>query len=225
MNGSKRHNENIQKVDKERRYNLEDAISLLKSIKKANFDESVDLVMDLKINPKKPDQILRGAYSFPKGTGKTVKVIALVEGEDIEKAKEGGAAEAGGDELIEKIQKGWLDFDVVITTPPMMRKVGKLGRVLGPQGKMPSPKSGTVTTDIKNVVQEFVAGKSEYRNDDSGNIQISVGKISFSAEDLVENTRSFISFIKGSKPPTVKEPFIQKSVLSTTMGPGVIISV
>lgn len=222
---SKRHTENVKKVDVEKMYSIEDAVGILKSLKKAKFDESVDLVMDLKINPKKPEQLMRGAFAFPKGTGKAVKVIAIVEGDDIETAKNSGATDAGGDELIEKIQKGWMDFDVVITTPPMMRKVGKLGKTLGPQGKMPSPKSGTVTQDIENVVKEFVAGKSEYRNDDGGNVHISIGRISFSNEDLVENAKAFTNFIISNKPSTVKDPFVLKTVLSTTMGPGICVAV
>ena len=177
--------------------------------------------MKLGVDPKHSDQIVRGSFSLPKGIGKEVRVVVFASGDKIELAQKAGAVEAGGDDLLKKVEGGWLDFDVAISTPDMMGKVGKLGRVLGPQGKMPSPKSGTVTNDVETAVKEFKEGKIEYRTDAGGNVHVPVGKTSFPEEDLAENIRSFIKHIVSNKPPAAKGTFVQKISISSTMSPGV----
>ena len=182
---------------------------------------SVEVAMKLGIDPKQSDQMIRGSVSLPKGTGKTVRVVAFCQGPDVDAAKEAGAAEAGADELIQKVEKGWLDFDVAVATPEVMPKVGRLGRTLGPKGLMPSPKSGTVTKEIAAAVREFIGGKIEFRNDDGGNVHAPMGKLSFSDTDLAENVRAFVDKIRSMRPPGTKGIFIQRVVLSSSMGPPV----
>lgn len=222
---SKRYRECAKTVDSKKQYNLTEAVNLLKSFKKVNFEESVDISLKLGIDPKRSDQLVRGAFLLPKGTGKKVKVIVFANDEKAMVAKEAGAVEAGGSELLKKVQDGWLDFDVAISVPELMREVGKLGKVLGPQGKMPSPKSGTVTNDIENTVKEFLAGKIEFKTDAGGNVHSLMGKISFSVDDLVENIQAFIKYISGLKPSSSKGTFLLKASLSSTMSPGILISV
>ena len=202
---------------------LEDAIKTLKTFSKTKFDQTVDLVAHLGIDSRQAEQAIRGSVSLPKGIGATKKVIAFCGDADAEAAKKAGAIEAGGDELIDKVQKGWMDFDVAIAHPSMMGKVGKLGRVLGPQGKMPSPKSGTVTPDIATAVREYAAGKVEFRNDKGGNLHAVVGKLSFSEADLKENVVAFMDHIRRMKPPTAEGQFIKKLALSGTMTPSVLV--
>jgi len=198
------------------------AVSTLKKIGGGlKFDPTVNIVMVLGIDPKQADQAIRGAIALPKGIGKSRRVICFAEGDDAEKAKAAGAVEVGGDDLIDKVQNGWLDFDVAIAHPRLMGKVGKLGRVLGPTGKMPSPKSGTVTPDVVTAVKEFAAGKVEFRNDSTGNLHGVVGKLSFPETDLVENIEHFIGHIKRMKPQTSKGAFVKKICISATMSPGV----
>lgn len=222
---SRRYNESNKAVDQSREYGVKEAVSIVKAFKKAKFDEAVDIVMKLGVDPKHSDQLVRGSFSLPKGIGKEVRVVVFASGDDkVEMARKAGAVEAGGDDLLKKIEGGWLDFDVAISTPDMMGKVGKLGRVLGPQGKMPSPKSGTVTNDILNAVTEFKEGKIEYRTDAGGNVHAPVGKVSFSDGDLVENIESFINHIVGNRPPAAKGTFVQKISISSSMGPGVRIA-
>ena len=222
---SKRYVESGKLVEKSKEYGIGDAVSILKAFKKAKFDETVDIVMKLGVDPKHSDQLVRGSFSLPKGIGKEVRVVVFAGSEDkLEMARNAGAVEAGGDDLLKKVEGGWLDFDVAISTPDMMGKVGKLGRVLGPQGKMPSPKSGTVTNDILNTVKEFKEGKIEYRTDAGGNVHVPVGKISFPDEDLVENIESFIKHIVSNRPPAAKGTFVQKISISSSMGPGVRIA-
>jgi len=219
---SRRYNESSRAVEKAKEYEVGEAVSIVKAFKKAKFDEAVDIVMKLGVDPKHSDQLVRGSFSLPKGIGKEVRVVVFAGSDDkIAVAHEAGAAEAGGDDLLKKVEGGWLDFDVAISTPDMMGKVGKLGRVLGPQGKMPSPKSGTVTNDILNAVKEFREGKIEYRTDAGGNVHAPVGKVSFSSGDLVENIESFIKHIVGNRPPAAKGTFVQKISISSSMGPGV----
>ncbi len=219
---SKRYIESSRTVEKTKEYEVGEAVSIVKTFKKAKFDEAVDIVMKLGVDPKHSDQLVRGSFSLPKGIGKEVKVVVFAGSDDkIAMAQEAGAAEAGGDDLLKKVEGGWLDFDVAISTPDMMGKVGKLGRVLGPQGKMPSPKSGTVTNDIHNAVKEFREGKIEYRTDAGGNVHAPVGKVSFPNGDLVENIESFIKHIVGNRPPAAKGTFVQKISISSSMGPGV----
>ena len=218
---SKRYVESNKTVEKSKEYELKEAVSVLKTFNKTKFDETVDIVMKLGVDPKHSDQIVRGSFSLPKGIGKEVRVVVFASGDKIELAQKAGAVEAGGDDLLKKVEGGWLDFDVAISTPDMMGKVGKLGRVLGPQGKMPSPKSGTVTNDVETAVKEFKEGKIEYRTDAGGNVHVPVGKTSFPEEDLVENIRSFIKHIVSNKPPAAKGTFVQKISISSTMSPGV----
>ncbi len=222
---SRRYIESGTVVEKTKEYGIKEAVSIVKAFKKAKFDEAVDIVMKLGVDPKHSDQLVRGSFSLPKGIGKEVRVVVFASGDDkIEMARGAGAVEAGGDDLLKKVEGGWLDFDVAISTPDMMGKVGKLGRVLGPQGKMPSPKSGTVTNDVLNAVKEFREGKVEYRTDSGGNVHVPVGKISFPDEDLVENINSFIKHIVSNRPPAAKGTFVQKISISSSMGPGVRIA-
>ncbi len=221
---SKRYTESKKKLLKSKEYELKEAVSVLKTFNKTKFDETVEVVMKLGVDPKRSDQMVRGSFSLPKGIGKELRVVVFASGEKAELAKKAGAMEVGDDDLIKKIEGGWLDFDVAISTPDMMRKVSKLGRVLGPQGKMPSPKSGTVTDDISNVVKEFKEGKIEYRTDAGGNVHTAVGKMSFPDEDLVENIKSFIKHIISNRPPSAKGTFVQGTSISSSMSPGVRIS-
>jgi len=204
---------------------LADGIALVRTFRSDKWDPSVNLTLSLGIDPKQADQALRGALSLPHGIGATKKVIAFCEGEDINRAKAAGAIEAGSDDLIKKVNDGWLDFDVAISTPGLMKNVSRLGRVLGPQGKMPSPKAGTVVTDIPTAVKEYAAGKVEYRNDDGGNLHVVVGKASFEEKSLLENAEAMINHIRRAKPATSKGAYFKGVYLSTTMSPAVKVDV
>ncbi|MCP4608828.1 MAG: 50S ribosomal protein L1 [Planctomycetes bacterium] len=221
---TKRYKKESEQLGKEN-LSLADAIEKIKSFKSVKFDQSVECVMHLGIDPKQADQLVRGSISLPHGIGKQKKVIAFCEDSDAEAAKSAGAMEAGCDELVKKITDGWMDFDVAIASPRVMSKVGKLGRVLGPQGKMPSPKNGTVTGEVAKAVAEFAAGKLEFRNDAGGNIHVVVGKQSFDKEKLVDNVEAFISHIKKVKPTASKGTYIKKVSISATMSPGITIDV
>lgn len=221
---SKRHAENLTKVDKKKRYALEEAIDILRDCKKAKFDETVEVCMKLGIDPRKSDQLVRGSVSLPKGTGKSVTILVFAEGDAAKQAEEAGADYVGSSEYADKIQKeGWLDFDMVIAHPSMMRHVGKLGKILGPKGKMPSPKSGTVTPNVGQAVQEFKAGKVEFRSDSGGNVLAPLGKLSFASEDLVANATAFIEHIRNIRPSTAKGTYMEKVCISSSMGPGLMI--
>ena len=222
---SKRYVESKKIVDSEKKYELKEAVKLLKSFKRTKFDASVEVAMKLGIDPKQSDQLIRGSVSLPKGIGRSLKVIVFAAGEKAALAKNAGADEVGAEELVKKVEGGWADFDVAIATSDMMRFVGKLGRVLGPQGKMPSPKSGTVTDDIGTAVKEFKAGKIEYRTDAGGNVHSIVGKVSFSEKDLEDNINAFVKQIVNSRPASAKGIFIEKVSVSSTMGPGIMIEV
>jgi len=204
---------------------LPQAVKKLKSFASTKFDQTVDIAMYLGIDTKQADQAIRGAISFPHGIGRARRVIAFCEETDAAAAKAAGAIEAGVDDLIKKISDGWVDFDVAIASPKIMGKVGKLGKMLGPQGKMPSPKNGTVTTDVVTAVREFAAGKVEFRNDTGGNVHAVVGKLSFDENKLAENIAAFIDHIKRMKPSSVKGTYIRKICLSATMSPGVQLDV
>lgn len=223
---SKRHEKMAKEVDAKKQYPLDDAVKVLKKITTGTkFNQTINVVMHLGIDPKNADQMIRGSVSLPKGIGSTKKVIAFVDGNEADEAKAAGAMEVGVDDLIKKVNDGWTDFDVAIAHPRTMAKVGKLGRVLGPAGKMPSPKNGTVTNDIANAVKEFAAGKIEFRNDAGGNVHAIVGKASFSEGDLKENIDAFISHIKRMKPSTSKGLFIKKACVSGTMSPAIELEV
>ena len=200
---------------------LAEAVGKVKGWGSTKFDQSVECVINLGIDPRQADQAIRGAISLPHGIGKQLRVIAFCEEEQAAEAKAAGAMEAGADDLVKKVQDGWLDFDVAIAHPRLMGKVGKLGRLLGPQGKMPSPKSGTVTADLLQGVQDYAAGKVEFRNDSGGNVHASVGKVSFEGEKLVDNVTAFIDNIKRMRPATIKGTYIKKVFVSATMSPSV----
>jgi large subunit ribosomal protein L1 len=211
-------------VDSERTYPTSEALDLLKSLPGPKFDESVELAVALGIDPRKTDQLVRGAVSLPNGLGKTIRVVVFAEGEKADAAREAGADEVGSGDLADKIAGGWMDFDVVITSPDQMKHVGKLGRVLGPQGKMPSPKSGTVTPDVASAVKEFKAGKVEFRTDAGGNVHAAIGKRSFDTEQLTENIETFLNHLSSLRPAAVKGQFFKRVALSTSMGPRAWIS-
>ena len=221
---SKRYQKDAKKQPKDR-VPLDDAIKQIKAFSKAKFDQSVEVVWHVGLKPKQAHQMIRGSVSLPKGIGASKRVIAFCGETDVEFAKEAGAVEAGGDELVQRIQDGWLDFDVAVAHPSMMGKVGKLGRLLGPQGKMPSPKSGTVTPEIVNAVKEFSAGKLEFRNDAGGNVHALVGKLTFTDQDLKENIVAFVDHIRRMKPATARGQYLKRVCISGTMTPSVTIQV
>lgn len=223
---SKRHLENVKKVDCARKYDLDEGIKLLKEVSAGTkFDQTVNIVLNLGIDPKHADQMIRGSVSLPKGIGKTKRVIAFCDGEEADKARAAGAMEVGIEDLVKKISDGWMDFDVAIAHPRSMGKVGRLGRVLGPQGKMPSPKNGTVTPNVETAVREFAAGKIEFRNDAGANVHAVVGKVSFPQEDLKENITAFVDHMRKLKPATSKGTYIKKVCISGTMSPGIELQV
>lgn len=204
---------------------MEEAVKVLKSFQAMKFDQSINIVASLGIDPKQADQALRGSIAMPKGIGRSARVIAFCNSDKASDALEAGAIEAGAEELVAKVAGGWTDFDVAIASPDVMRFVGTLGKVLGPKGLMPSPKAGTVTPDVKTAVAEFAAGKQEYRNDDGGNIHLVVGKMSFSEADILENLTFFIETVEKIKPAAAKGLYFKKVVVSGTMTPGVQIAV
>jgi large subunit ribosomal protein L1 len=220
----KRYRASVEKVP-QAPVSVQEAVNAIKGFQPAKFDQTVELVLHLGIDPRQADQAIRGALSLPHGIGKARRVVAFCEADDVDKAKAAGAIEAGGDDLIKKVQDGWTDFDVAVAVPGMMRSVSRLGRLLGPQGKMPSPKSGTVVEDVEKAVREYAAGKLEYRNDDGGNLHVSVGKVSFETEQLVENIEAFVSHIRKLRPASMKGTYIRQASLSATMSPAVALDV
>jgi large subunit ribosomal protein L1 len=205
----------------DRPYTIEEAIPLVQKVKYAKFDETVELTLRLGVDPKHADQMVRGTVVLPHGLGKTKRVLAIAGGDKQKEAQDAGADIVGGEELVEKINGGWIDFDAVVATPDMMRAVGRLGKVLGPRGLMPNPKTGTVTTEIAKAVREIKAGKVEFRVDKTGIIHAPVGKTSFSAAALVANTHALVESIVKAKPPAAKGKYLKSVTLSSTMGPGI----
>lgn len=222
MKKGKKYTEAASKVEKNKLYTKEEAVKLVKETSVCNFDASVELAMRLNLDTKKADQQLRGAVVLPKGTGKTKKVLVIAKGDAAKAAQEAGADYVGDTDMLDKIQKeNWFDFDVMIATPDMMPALGKIGRILGPKGLMPNPKTGTVTVDTKKAVEEVKKGRVEYRTDSYGNVHVAIGKVSFSEEDLLENLQAFVSLITKSKPSVVKGTYIKNISVASTMGPGV----
>ncbi|NPV14756.1 50S ribosomal protein L1 [candidate division WOR-3 bacterium] len=221
MRHSKRYEQLRQKVDRNRLYSLNEAVRLVKENANAKFDESVEVAVKLGIDPKKQDQMVSGTVSLPHGTGKKVRVLAFVKGDKVDEAQAAGADYVGFEDLIEKISSGWTDFDVAVATPDTMAGVGRLGKILGPKGLMPSPKTQTVTFDIGLAIKALKAGRISYRTDKTGNVHAAVGKVSFDEKQLIENIRSFMAELIRSKPASAKGQFIRKVVLSSTMGVGV----
>ncbi len=207
--------------DRETKYEPEEALRLIKEMSKRSFDETVELAARLGVNPKHADQQVRGSVVLPHGTGKALKVAVFAKGEKIREAENAGADHAGSDELVARVQEGWMDFDVAVATPDMMGSVGKLGKVLGPRGLMPNPKSGTVTFDIEKAVNEIKAGKVEYRTDKAGNVHVPIGKVSFTLEQLLENYNTLVEALIKARPTAAKGQYIRNLTVSTTMGPGV----
>lgn len=217
----KKYQEALKLVDRSKRYALDEAVELVKKTNCAKFDATVEVSFRLNIDPRKAEQNLRGAVSLPNGTGKTVRVLVIAKSAKAQEALAAGADYAGDAEYLEKIKEGWFEFDTIIATPDMMGELGKLGRILGPKGLMPNPKTGTVTMNIEQTVKEFKAGKVEYRTDKVGNIQIPVGKVSFENAKLVENIQAICKQIMRIKPQTVKGVYVQNLTIASTMGPGI----
>ena len=211
----------LEKIDRRRDYDPVAALSLIKDIARAKFDESVEVALNLSVDPRHADQMVRGTVNLPHGTGKEVRVLVFAKGEQVLEAQESGADFVGGEELVEKVKGGWFDFDVVVASPDMMRDVGKLGSLLGPRKLMPSPKAGTVTNAIVKTVKELKAGKIEFRVEKNGIIHTAVGKVSFSTEQLLENLQAVVEAVMRAKPTASKGTYLKKMTVSTTIGPGV----
>ena len=222
MKRSKKYTEALSKIEKTKVYSKEEAVKLVKETSISSFDGSVEIAMRLNLDTKKADQQLRGAIVLPKGTGKTAKVLVIAKGPKATEAKEAGADYVGDTDMLDKIEKeNWFDFDTIIATPDMMPALGKLGKVLGPKGLMPNPKTGTVTMDVKKAVEDVKSGKVEYRTDSFGIIHSIIGKVSFSEEDLLANLNAFVSTILKIKPASVKGDYVKSISISSTMGPGI----
>jgi len=220
----KRLKETIQKVDRLHYYEPGEAIELVKELSSANFDETVEVAVKLGVNPRHADQQVRGGVVLPHGTGKDVKVLVFAKGEKEDEAKNAGADFVGGDELATRIQEGWMDFDVAIATPDMMSTVGKLGKILGPRGLMPNPKSGTVTFEVEKAVKDAKAGKVEYRTDKAGNIHVPIGKVSFDRDQLEENFNTVMEALIKARPSGARGQYVRRIAVSSTMGPGIKVS-
>src|SRR5881227_2541379 len=219
----KKYNAAADKIDRSRKYGLDDAAQKIKEVAFAKFDETVELTIWLGVDPCKADQLVRGTLVLPHGLGRSKKVLVIAQGEKIKEAEEAGADLVGGQDMVEKIKGGWLEFDAVIATPDMMRLVGGLGKVLGPRGLMPNPTAGTVTFDVKTAVKETKAGKVEYRTDKTGVIHTAIGKVSFDADKIADNARALIEAVVKAKPSSAKGKYMKKVNLAATMSPGVLL--
>jgi large subunit ribosomal protein L1 len=213
-----------RKLVETRPYTLAEAAAILKKAHFVKFDETVDIVVNLGVDPKHSDQMVRGTVVLPNGLGKSKRVLVIASGEKVKEAEEAGADFVGGDDMVEKIQGGWTDFDAVIATPDMMKSAGKLGKVLGPRGLMPNPKTGTVTFEVAKAVKEVKAGKVEFRVDKAGIVHSAIGKISFDADKLAENAQALLGAVVKAKPATAKGKYVKKVTLTSTMGPGILIN-
>ena len=214
-----------EKVEKAKEYPLEEAIQKVKELAYAKFDETIDLAFNLGVDPRKSDQMVRGTVVLPHGTGKKLRVLVFAKGEKELEAKQAGADYVGADDLVEKISKGWLDFDKVVATPDIMGVVGKLGKILGPRGLMPNPKLGTVTFDVAKAVKEIKAGKVEYKTEKAGVVHVPIGKVSFDAQKLLDNAKAIIESVTRAKPSTSKGKYLKGISVSSTMGPGLKVDV
>lgn len=214
-----------EKVDKNREYSIDEAVTLVKESAFVKFDETIDLAFNLGVDPRKSDQMVRGTVVLPHGTGKTVRVLVFAKGEKEKEARDAGADYVGADDLVEKINKGWFDFDKVVATPDIMGVVGKLGKVLGPRGLMPNPKLGTVTFDVAKAVKDIKAGKVEYKTEKAGVVHVPIGKVSFDKQKLVENAKAIIDSVSKAKPATSKGKYLKKLCISSTMGPGLKVDI
>ena len=221
MGHSKRYNSNFEKINREKEYSLEAAAELLVNLSHPKFDESVEIAINLGVDPKHADQIVRGTVALPNGIGKDIKVLVFARDDLAEEARNSGADFVGADDMVEKVKGGWTDIDVVIAAPDMMAEVGRLGKILGPRGLMPNPKIGTVTKDIAKAVTEVKAGKIEFRVEKNGIIHNSIGKVSFSKEKIVENAKVFLGAILKARPQAVKGLYIKKITMTSTMSPGI----
>jgi len=208
-------------VEPGKKYELTEAISLIKDMPKAKFDETVDMAVKLGVNPRKADQMVRGTVVLPNGTGKKARILVFAKGEKEKEAQEAGADYVGGDELVEKIKGGWLEFEKTIATPDMMSSVGKLGKILGPRGMMPNPKTGTVTFDVGRVVQEIKKGKIDFKVEKNGILHVPIGKSSFTAQQLIDNAKAFLEVVIKLKPTTSKGQYLRSLAIGSTMGPGI----
>ncbi|MCA1568594.1 MAG: 50S ribosomal protein L1 [Acidobacteria bacterium] len=213
----------LEKIEPSRKYNLDEGLAKVKEIAFAKFDETIELTMWLGVDPRKADQLVRGTVVLPHGLGKSKRVLVIAQGDKIREAEEAGADFVGGEDMVERIKGGWLDFDAVIATPDMMRLVGGLGKVLGPRGLMPNPKTGTVTPDVTTAVRETKAGKVEYRVDKTGVIHVGIGKVSFEPQLLRENAQTLLDAVVRAKPSTAKGKYVKKVNLAATMSPGVLL--
>lgn len=220
----KKYLDSLKKIDREKQYQPDQALALVKELASAKFDETVEAAFRLGIDPKRADQQVRGAIVLPHGTGKTKRVLVFAKGEKAKEAEQAGADFVGDEDLIAKVQKGWFDYDAVVATPDMMGQVGRLGRLLGPKGLMPNPKTGTVTFDVAKAVNEIKAGKIEYRADKAGNIHAAIGKVSYSTEQLVENLQTLSEALIKAKPAASRGTYLRSVTVSSTMGPGVSIN-
>ncbi len=221
MKRGKNYEAAVERFDRQHLHSVGEAVDLVKELAHGKFDETVELAVRLGVDPRKADQIVRGTLSLPHGTGRTVRVVVFAAGDAAAEARQAGADEVGADDLVTKVEGGFVDFDIAIATPDLMGQVGKLGRILGPRGLMPNPKTGTVTTDVGRTVTEFKAGRVEYRTDKVGNVHVPVGKVSFSRKDLIENIHAVMDELARAKPASSKGRYLRAVTLSLTMGPGV----
>lgn len=222
---NKKHNKAKEKIDKTKQYDMTEAVDLVKQLLHSKFDETVDLAINLGVDPKKSEQMVRGSVVLPHGLGKKVRVLVFAKGEKAAEATNAGADFVGAEEMVEKIQGGWLEFDKIVATPDLMGVVGKLGKVLGPRGLMPNPKSGTVTFEVEKAVKDITAGKADYRTEKAGVIHVSIGKASFETDKLVENAKTVVKSIEKLKPSSSKGKYLKKISVSSTMGVGIPVSV
>jgi large subunit ribosomal protein L1 len=221
----KKHLNAKEKIDRTKQYDIKEAVDLVKQLAYAKFDETVDLAVNLGVDPRKSDQIVRGSVVLPHGLGKKIRVLVFAKGEKAAEATNAGAEYVGAEDLVEKIQGGWLDFDKVVATPDLMGMVGKLGKILGPRGLMPNPKSGTVTFDVAKAVKDIMAGRADYRTEKAGVVHVPIGKVSFDSDKLVENARAVVRSIEKAKPAASKGKYLKKISISSTMGVGIPVNI